>query len=602
MAIDFFLEVSGKRFLFSLNGSVREVWIGRGTGNSLPLPDDHGVSKVHSRLFVEQQLLMIEDAGSRNGTYVNQVKIAGPAPLASGDVIQIGSSIITLTILEETAQTPAAPAPKPVAQAGMTCIFSIKDLEEQWRLPEEAGSRVDKLLSEIKSLGVVQDIASTFKDRTEQDRVFHDSVRILLNENKRLGVLQEIASSLLDHNDLDRLFQDCLNLIFTVIPARRGCLMMLENNELQVKAVRALEKDAAVPAPDIIRFSNTIRRLVVEEKSAVLTANVEGDPQLEGAHSIIIQGIKSVLCVPLWNGDRTYGLIYLDSSFHEKTFNENNLRLLTAVANLVTMKIENFLFIQELLQKKAMEKELEFASDVQRFILPAEFPAIPGVESSVFYQSCLQLGGDYYHCFPRPAGQEYLTVIADVMGKGTGAALLTASLHAYMHAYSEEGSPLKELVERLNRAIISICDGQIFVTFFALLFDTLHCRAYYCNAGHNPVVLARAGGEVELLREGGPLLGFSPDVPYAVSEISLRQGDVLALYTDGLTEMENPAGEMLGLDFLSRFMMENRHLSCPEISASLLREVHAFRQNAPPHDDLTGIFFKCGIAKKPVDI
>ena len=328
----------------------------------------------------------------------------------------------------------------------------------------------------------------------------------------------------------------------------------------------------------------------MEEKSAVLTTNVAGDPQFEGAQSIIIQGIKSVICVPLWNGDSVYGLIYLDSPFHENTFNESNLQLLSAMANLVTMKIENFLFIQELLQKKAMEKELELASDVQRLLIQPDFPPIPGFGSAVFYQSCLQLGGDYYHCFPLSADR-YLTVIADVMGKGTGAALLTASLHAYLQSHNRDGLELRQLMEQINQSIHELCEGRIFVTLFAVIIDRQTGTIEYCNAGHNPALLVTGSG-TSLLNEGGPLMGFMPDSGYQTAALEMNPGDLLLLYTDGLTETENPEGDMMGMEGLTRVLTGIRSEAPSEIMRELLQEIRLFQGGAPQRDDLTGILFR----------
>ncbi len=556
----FVLEFDGKTLPFQLGPGVPEVRIGRSVTNGVHLADDRGVSKCHARIFLDRGATAIEDMGSRNGTFVNEAQVPAAQPLRAGDVIRIGNTNIVFR--PAPAPTPA-PAPERESRvlsstAGMTCIIPVKEFEAQWAAVDTAAEQQDALVSEIQ----------------------------------RLNILQQIASSLLDHNDLERLFYDCLDLIVSVVPARRSCLMMLENGALAVKAFRIPDAAPNTPSADILRFSNTVRRLVIEEKSAVLTANVEGDPQLEGAHSIIVQGIKSVMCVPLWNGDKIYGLIYLDSPFSEKAFNKNNLQLLTAVANLVTMKIENFLYIHELLKKKAMEKELEFAADVQKFLLQPTLPEIPHLETAVFYNSCKQLGGDYYHCLPL-GGDRHLFLIADVMGKGTGAALLTASLHAYLSTYCERPIALADLIGCLNRSIATQCDGQIFVTLFALIVRLPDFEVEYCNAGHNEVILVRGDGAVEQLQEGGTLLGAMPDYPYASRSVILRPGDLLALYTDGVTEMEDPAGNMFGKERLIDLLVSHRGLACQDLSWRLLGELDAFRSGAEPHDDVTGILIRC---------
>lgn len=584
------LVIDGHQSVFSPEEVARVIKIGRSSGNTIPVVQDNGISKFHCRIFLQSGRPWIEDLQSRNGTFLNDNRIAGPAELSDGDRLVLGNTVIFVHL--HTTPSPAGELAWQQA-GGFTRIFSIKELEDRWKNPDHTG------ISSQPALAVAPPPAGPVKPAEPEHPAPptakpdpSDSMQTVLNEVRRLGVLQEIASSLLDHNDLDALFQHSLDLIFSVIPASRGCLMMLEEGELQVKACRIKESSPATASPDIIRFSQTIRRLVVEQKSAVLTANVAGDPHLESAQSIIIQGIKSVLCVPLWNGDHIYGLIYLDSPFNEQAFNESNLQLLNALANLVTMKIENMLFIRELLKKKAMEKELEFASDVQRFLIQSNFPELPAMEAGVFYQSCLKLGGDYYHCFPTPDGR-FLTVIADVMGKGTGAALLTASLHAYLQAFTAQERDLAKLLGRLNDAIHGLSDGQIFVTLFALLLDPAGLMADYCNAGHNPALLIRTDGQAEPLTEGGVIMGILPGSEFHVKQVPLRPGDLLLLYTDGLTEAENQNGEMFGNERLEQFLAGRRSLSCPELAAALLEEVRKFEDGYPQRDDLTGILIKC---------
>jgi serine phosphatase RsbU (regulator of sigma subunit) len=182
---------------------------------------------------------------------------------------------------------------------------------------------------------------------------------------------------------------------------------------------------------------------------------------------------------------------------------------------------------------------------------------------------------------------------ADVMGKGTGAALLTASLHAYISTYCERPMELADLVSCLNRSIAIQCDGQIFVTLFAFIIQATDFQMEYCNAGHNEVLLVHTDGRVEQLQEGGTLLGAMPDYPYTSRSIILQPGDLLSLYTDGVTEMEDPAGNMFGKERLIDLLVNHRTCSCPEISRRLLADLDDFRAGAEPHDDVTGILVRC---------
>jgi len=548
MNIEFSLIIGDEAHHYRFDEQRDEILIGRHRSNDLQLLNDASVSKVHARIHARDGQLILQDLGSRNGSKVNEELVQAPVPLSNEDVVTIGNTRLVLRLAR-----PAAVRTDAADISSMTCAISVRDMEEHWA----ADGRRD----------------------------------LSAEETKRLAVLQDIAAALLNQSDLDRLFQDCLDLIFTVIPARRGCLMILEDDELVMKAVRTADlrdQDSA----DIIQFSNTIRRKIIEEKTAVLTCNVALDPMLEGAESIIIQGIKAIMCVPLWNGDRTFGLIYLDSHVQERSFNEHNLRLLTSIANLVTMKYENYLYVQELLKKKAMEKELEFASDVQKFLLPARSQSIPGLDVEMQYITCLKLGGDYYHVFPLADGEWYLFVIADVMGKGTAAALLTASLHAYLSTLCSADMPLDEMTARVNLYIHNLCEGQFFITMFALSYETATGRIRFVNAGHDEGLLVSAAGEVTLLAEGGLLLGVSPVAAYDVGEARLEPGDLVFLFTDGLSEISNAAGEMLGKEYIVDFLIRQRQLPAADLCHALLDAADKYREQCPQHDDLTMIALK----------
>lgn len=547
MQTTFQLDIFGKRRAFSLSPG-QSVLIGRAADSDLMIDTDPGVSKTHALIRLEGEIPVIEDAGSRNGTYVNNIILTSPRPLRNGDVITLGATIILF--YGDTRGLSAGGVSPPHRTPAMTCVIPLGELREK--------------------------VKPTIPPGLEQ----------LSTENVRLGILQEIATSLLDKRDLEGLFQHSLTLIMSVVPARRGCIMMNEEGELRVKAFSGQQADPV--SGDILQFSNTIRRQVMEQRTAVLTSNVEGDPNLEKAQSVIIQGIKSVMCVPLWNEDRVYGLIYLDSSFQESAFNEKNLRLLTAIANLVTMKIENYLYIQELLTKKAMEKDLELASEIQNMLLQNEFPPIPGAESALCFRSCHQLGGDYYHCFDLEDGR-FVVVIADVMGKGTGAAILTSAVHAAFSATSEQKSDISYNVSKVNRFVCGLCGGTFFITLFAMLYDPASGELEYCNAGHNNPLLVRTDGSITELTEGGTLLGFLPEAPYTTGRNFLGNGDFVFLFTDGVSEVENTAGEMPGKDFLPKFLTGLGRAGSREIIDRLWRELDAFRGSCPLRDDTTAI-------------
>lgn len=544
------LEWGGRKLVAPLSAGSEPLTVGRGRDCSLILDGDGGVSKVHARFFLGGDGPLVEDLQSTNGTFLNGKRLSAPCLLSDGDVVRIGFTDLFVHLPRPTPPEPRAnQAPISFEKlAGHTCVVPLAEFRQSGLAP----------------------------CTTEPFPVVEAG-----------HVLQEIAISLLKLLEPEDLFQHCLNLIVEAIPAGCACLMLLENGELTVAASRSGSSAISSPQPGSVPFSQTLRRLVLDQRSSVLTTNVADHPDLESAGSIMLQGIRSVMAVPLWNEDRVWGLLYLDSPVEERSFNEGSLRLLTAIANLVTMKIENHYHIQELLAKRALEKELEVATEVQRFLLPDRLPRVPGIETAFHYHCFHQLGGDYYQCFRVPGGG-HLFIVADVMGKGVGAALLVSALHTHLSLLARRSdlSPA-ELVTELNRNIFALCGGNFFITLFALFVDPDADHAQYVNAGHDEGLLLRADGSLERLTEGGPLLGLSGDIPYSAADVNLFPGDLLALYTDGLTESESPEGELWGREGIALSLARQRFRGVSGLVPAVIEEASAFRGDAPPRDDLT---------------
>ena len=237
-------------------------------------------------------------------------------------------------------------------------------------------------------------------------------------------------------------------------------------------------------------------------------------------------------------------------------------------------------------ERARLESELELARRIQRRLLPDGPPSVPGLEIAGRSESAREVGGDYYDHFDLGAGR-VLLVIADVSGKGVPAALLMSGFRASLMSQDAHALGPDRLAERVNEFLHRSVESGKFVTAFLGFLDAESGRIVYANAGHNPPALMRADGRVEWLTTGGVVLGILPHSRFESGEALLGPGDLLALYTDGVTEGANAAGELWGDERLVATLSRLRSLPCDQAAEALVREVREFEGKIGPADDIT---------------
>jgi serine phosphatase RsbU (regulator of sigma subunit) len=283
------------------------------------------------------------------------------------------------------------------------------------------------------------------------------------------------------------------------------------------------------------------------------------------------------------------GLVYVDSLQHAHAFTEDDLRVLTALANVAAAKIENVRLLEESLEKRRMEEDMRMAAEIQTGLLPREAPRLPGWDLAGCNRPCRTVGGDYYD-FAIEGGR-VLLALGDVSGKGTGAALLMTVLRAAVRAHWTEPK-LAEAVARINRTVCQNVPSSKYVTFFLASLDPVSGRLDYVNAGHNPPILVRASGEVEKLTAGGLVLGIFEGVSYEGGSVEMGQGDTLIIYSDGVTETWDPDGEEYGEDKLVALAVAGRAKGADAVQNGILCEIEKFEQGARATDDRTLVVLK----------
>jgi len=251
---------------------------------------------------------------------------------------------------------------------------------------------------------------------------------------------------------------------------------------------------------------------------------------------------------------------------------------------------------EEAVARERLEKELEMARAIQERLLPHKMPELAGFEVSGVSLPSHEVGGDYFDFLDLPTGQLGVAV-ADVSGKGIPAALLMANLQASLRAQDLKPERMAAVASRLNGLLVQNTDERMFVTFFCGILDRMTASFAYTNAGHNPPMLVKANGKLLRLEEGGMLLGFLADQPYVQSTVSLEPGDVLVLFTDGITEAVNPEADSretkyFGEERLVEVLRANAGRPAADIQAAVLAAVSAHAHQAPPGDDMTLVVIK----------
>ncbi len=515
--------------------------LGRSSNTELCFPEDAGLSRQHLVIEREGDDWTVQDLGSKNGTLVNNIPLRARLRLKPGDRITAGHLAI---IFDDSRRV--APAAAPVV------FFDSGDAEA----PSTAT--------------VITSLEGALSSQTIVDRPGGTRGGTQIQALIRAG--QELAGS----GTLADLFPLILDLAIEGVGAQRGVVMTLEGDQLVVKANKG----------EGFRISSAVRDRVLHEKSSMLVRDTQLDDAFRERMSIVEQKVRTLMAVPLQTKDRTIGLIYVDSPNMFRAFTKDDLSLLTVMANVAAIRIEHARLSEVEETERRMARELQQAAEIQRSFLPANAPQVAGADLAGYNAPCRTVGGDYFDFFKYPNGRVAM-VLGDVSGKGMPASLMMMGLQARVQVLAEEPQNLAAVVTRLNKITCQNCPSNRFITFFICVLNPATGELTYCNAGHNPPVLVRAGGSVEYLEGGGPPLGILPSVNYAEYHVQLVPGDVLAIYSDGVTEAMNAKDEEFGDESFAEALKANRQKGAAEIVDAVTQALTAFTAGSPAADDIT---------------
>src|SRR5579859_137 len=290
------------------------------------------------------------------------------------------------------------------------------------------------------------------------------------------------------------------------------------------------------------------------------------------------------LVIPVAHKSDTLALVFVGGFDYNHT--EDSLRFIQALSNIIVVAIENKKLARQQLEQEAFRKELEIASDVQRFLFPDKLPNTERLKVEASYLPHDRVGGDYYDYIPINQNQ-FLICVADVSGKGIPAALLMSNFQASLHTLLRQTPNLTEIVEALNYQVLDSAKGEKFITFFGAIYDLKLKTMVYVNAGHNPPVLCDHKG-IRLLEEGSTVLGAMHPLPF-INEGFITDIDHFTLfaYTDGLTETINEEDEEFGIQSLLDYLRDNHKKDLKTIHNDIIINLDGFKGRNAYRDDIT---------------
>jgi len=516
-----------------------EVLIGRKGDADVVLNNQH-VSRHHAKLIKTSEGYALQDLGSTHGTFVNEHKVENQS-LKHGDRISLGKDRIDLHYFIGEQK------PTKNAKSDSTQIFerSIMDL----------GVVLPSTSSDLEKISCILDFQYQWEQLFTPDAAF-----------------QKILESALK-----------------ISGAERGFILVRSGETFGYAA--GMDGQGRNLTLSHFKTSHTVVSDVVQKTAPVFM--VEGlDNRYKEQASIVAMNLRAVACMPLMGipsqADRPtiLGILYLDSTKKMHSLSGLDQRIMNKLAVEAGNVLERVEMIKSIDQRKKLEQELALAEETQRSLLPQALPTVPNLSIHAFSKPTRYVGGDFYDFAELDSG-ELFGVIADVSGKGVSASLLSSMLLGCLQMQLRAGLAINEALNRLNKFLCEKSSASKFVTMFLFILNS-NGSGKYIGAGHNPSYLFRAASnQIEELPSNNMIVGAFQFATYESATLTLNPGDILLAYSDGLTEAENPQGEMLGEEAVKKVMLAEAPNGSKRLEQKLLETIHSFTAGRSLTDDIT---------------
>jgi sigma-B regulation protein RsbU (phosphoserine phosphatase) len=504
------------------------ITIGRDSSSEIRINNRY-LSRKHAEIAADGDGWLVRDNGSVNGTYVNGARIRSAVRLGPGDHIQLGDSELVIG--------GAAPA---------------------MGAPNDTVVNTDFVIAEAE----VKESAA------------------------RTGIIHRLALELIADRPMADLFDFILDRVVDLMQPSRAALALLSDDGQSVKIVtqRSGKRDGAELA-----ISRTLIREVVQERKVVVFKADSSNTDLTAAKSIVVQMIYSALCAPLIAGESVLGVLYIDYQLNGRSIREEDAQLAAQIARVAAIKLESTRLRDAALEKGKLDETLKLAHSIQMRMLPQVTAPVAGspFDIAAAIRPATEVGGDFYDFHVTAEGKLYFC-IGDVSGKGIPAALMMAVSRALFRSFTVAGRAPAAVMSAVNRQLCDETDETMFVTAFCGVLDLASGEVRCANAGHNPPLIVRPDGTLRPLgTRPGLVLGYLPDYTYAEEITILAPGELLFLYTDGISEATNINEELFSETRLESVVRKHATEDVRALARATLAEIEDFVGGAPQSDDLT---------------
>lgn len=564
------LEIDGERIV-----------IGRHPGCEIVL-DNAAVSRQHAQISESHGTYFLEDLRSRNRTYLNGKLVESSAELHDGDTIHFCD--LTFRFLLDPPQVKQVPIDEaepgatatalPTAARGADLTVRGKNVALSPRTNDPA--TLSESGSSILSTVPIGDASSLL---------------LAIKPEQKLRAVLDIGRALGHALELDQVLERAVEGLFRVFPQADHGYILFEDgrdNKLQIRIAKSRRPEHTSPS-----VSMTVVRRAMQAGEAVLSADLTDDPRFSNSESIASMSLRSVMCVPLYSQrEEPFGVVQLDSADVTRPFTKDDLDILASVTGQIGLAIENARLHSELVAQRDMERELEFAMQVQLGFLPSHPPEVPHYEFFDHYEAAQRVGGDYFDYVELPDGRIAVTV-GDVAGKGVPAALLMARLFASARYQLLTRATPGEALGALNSEIARTALGHRFITCLFAILDPKTNIVTVANAGHMAPLIRSADGKVAPLgqKESGMPIGIARDQAFSEVSCHLAPGDLLLMYTDGVTEAMDSSSELYGRPRLVK-LIESSPPSIRELIEGIVADVASFAGDRSQRDDICLVGFR----------
>lgn len=522
------------------------ITFGRASDNQVVLTDS-SLSRQHARLRWDHGTSLLEDLGSHNGSFLNGQRIHGSVAIAPGDEITLGRVCFRV---ESDPGTPNLIPDPPSDDSGSSLALSLEKLRGL-RGPGDDAQEVRRL-------------------------------------RKALRLIHAFSLELMHEVPLEALLPHLLAKISHLMKPHRSALLLRDD---QGNLTQALTWTATGQAVGPLCLSRTMIAAATERQEAMLVNDPGQDARLANSDSLIQSGVFSIMTVPLEYEGQIVGLLYLDATRNRGPFTAQDLQVVASLGHLAAARVQQAERAETVHRAKVMEHELALAREIQVRLLPHCAPGFQGFELFGDNHPCREVSGDLFGYFPRSDGRMWV-ILADVAGKGLGAGLLMAGFQAYLRAWADDTDDPCVLAGRVSAELAHQTTTNRYITAFFALLDPVTGCVRCTSAGHNPIPVLRARGERELIETMGFPLALFPGTPYGRVDVILDPGDLMFLYTDGITEAESPEGEEFGLDGVMKVISANPNIPLEDLHRNLQTALDRHTHGAPLADDRTLILLR----------